>query len=213
MNRLPEWPSSWMVRTTAPGARALLDELVTLKLDNCILDMRFLRYLSGRRGLRNLTLTHSDVGNFNFGVGFFHFFLFHGPPPSPRISENLKVLDLSAMNAEALLTFVNEWVVDNAQCNVTHLFMEKSQIIPRRVSKNLKIEFLSVAGYRPAPPSSCGEHVFRDLQAWASISSMKEINASGCDFYDAQRDELRRKFPHVSFNLSVEFEESPRVEL
>jgi hypothetical protein len=205
MNRLPMLPSSWMVRMAEPGARALLDELVTLKFDNTVADMCFVRYLGGRHGLRNLTLNYSNVG-----IAVLHFFLFHGPPPFPRISENLKVLDLSGMNGEALLLFVNEWVVDNAQCNVTHLFMENSPIIPRRVSKNLKIEFLSVAGHRP--PRAYGGSLFRSIKAWASIPSMKEMNASGCDLYDGQRRELRRKFQNVRFNLSVEFEKSPRVQ-
>ena len=208
--RLPNLPSSWMEEMTAAGGRVLLENLVTLKFHSSTMDMQFVRYLRARQSLRNLSLLNSTARVF---VRDLYPDVYMPSPPFPRLSENLKFLDLSG-TGDAVTMFVNEWVHDNVQCNVTHLFMERCVLIPRRVSnEKLKIEFLSVAGYRPNSfGRPYGEHTFKDIHSWAALSTMKHINASGCDLTQKQRDKLVRRHPTVVFNLNEYYDESPRVE-
>jgi hypothetical protein len=193
---------------TNDGARPLLENLTTVKFQNCTLDMQLLSYIVARPSLTNLALRRSCVG-----IAVLHFLI--PGPPSPTISENLKVLDLSGMRADSLMMFVDEWVLDNVQCNVTHLYMENCQVIPRRLPclpNHLKIEFLSVAGYTGS------SHVYGPMAAihyigvWAALPSMKEINASGCRMTEMQRNSLVAANPNVVFNLDVDFKESQRVQ-
>jgi hypothetical protein len=205
--RLPDLPSSWIVQMTNDGARPLLENLTTVKFQNCTLDMQLLSYIAARPSLTNLALRRSCVG-----IAVLHFLI--PGPPSTTISENLKVLDLSGMRPDSLMMFVDEWVFDNVHCNVTHLYMENCQLIPRRLPRlpnHLKIEYLSVAGY-----TGSGHDVYGPMAAvhyiglWAALPSMKEMNASGCRMTEMQRNSLKAANPNVVFNLEVDFKESPR---
>lgn len=94
------------------------------------------------------------------------------------------------------------------ESTVTRLYAEKCRLKPSKVPAESRIEFLSLAGCR----ASTSELVFQAINEWASHPTVTEINASGCNLTDAQREELVRKHPGVVFNLSKEFQESVRLE-
>ena len=106
---------------------------------------------------------------------------------------------------------VYEQVLKHVQnCSITHLYMERCFLIPRITYDNLRIEFVSVAGLRDH------EHptvlAFDCIRNWAALPSLKDMNASGCQMSQAQREQLVTDHQNVTFNISVEFQESPRVE-
>jgi hypothetical protein len=185
---------------TDPGTRDLLPNLTTLKVESSQVNMQFLRYVRARSPLRNLSVRRSSLG---------HHILFYDslppPPPQRNTVKLLKVLDIS-QTGEYSLKVLNEWVFNDDQCQVTHLFMEHCPVLPRAVPAHVKIEFLSVTGYN-AGSSEC---TFLDIEAWAAIPSIREINASGSTLNQVQRDELVTKHPNVEFDLSEDFRESPR---
>ena len=174
-----------------------------LKVENSVVDVQVIRYLSARSPLKNLSLRGSGAGDTKFDDTIV-FRWFH--PQVTNTWQSLKLLDLSEMRHGGV-QLLKQWVLDNAECQITHLYLEKYHLIPRRVMPpHLKLEFLSVAGYN-AGSSEC---TFLDIKAWAAIPSKREINASGSNLNQVQRDELVTKHPNVEFDLSEDFRESPR---
>jgi hypothetical protein len=77
---------------------------------------------------------------------------------------------------------------------------------------HLKLEFLSVAGYQARGVDGVGEtSTFLDIESWAAIPSMREMNVSGCNLNEVQRQSLVATRPNVVFDLSEDFRESPRL--
>jgi hypothetical protein len=186
-----------------------MEKLVTLKVEHSVVDVQVVRYLSARSPLKNLSLRGSGTGNANLDdtvvLRWFH-------PQVTNTWQSLKLLDLSEM-MEGGVQLLKQWVLDNADCQVTHLYMEKYHVIPRRVMPaHLKLQFLSVAGYEAWGVDGVGEiSTFLDIEAWAAIPSIREMNVSGCGLDEVQRQSLVAKRPNVVFDLSEDFRESPRV--
>jgi hypothetical protein len=189
--------------TGDPGA--LMENLVTIKIEYSVVDMRFVRYMCHRSPLKNLSLRGSRVGL----VSLLFFDSPHRPPPPGSVRlQQLKVLDLSD-TGEDTMKFLREFVEDNVDCKLTHLYLERCPVLPfSAYHVTPTIQFLSVAGYQPSRG-----YLINDLRAWARLSSMKEINASGMDrnvINETTRDSLVRQHPNVVFDLSEDFRESPR---
>jgi hypothetical protein len=181
-----------------------MENLVTLKIEYSVVDIRFLRYICHRSPLtKNISLRGSRTQPF-LEVSFES----PHPPPTGGIRlQQLKVLDLSDTGVDAM-RFLRPLIVGNVDCQLTRLYLERCTVtpfLPSRITRT--IEFLSIAGYAPSI------HRYIDLRAWARMSSMKHINASGLDrnfMSDARRDSLIRENPNVVFDLSEDFRESPR---
>jgi hypothetical protein len=182
-----------------------MENLVTLKIEYSSVDIRFVRYMCHRSPLKNLSMRGSRVGL----VSLLFFDSPHGPPPPGSVRlQQLKVLDLSD-TGEDTMKFLREFVEDNVDCKLTHLYLERCPVLAfSAYHVTPTIQFLSVAGYQPSRG-----YLINDLKTWARLSSMKEINASGLDqnfMSDARRDSLIRQHPNVVFDLSEDFRESPR---
>lgn len=181
-----------------------MENLVTLKIEYSSVDIRFVRYMCHRSPLKNLSLRGSS------GVVILVFFNSpHRPPTEGSVRlQQLKVLDLSD-TGEDTMKFLREFVEDNVDCKLTHLYLERCPVLAfSAYHVTPTIQFLSVAGYQPSRG-----YLINDLRAWARLSSMKEINASGLDrnfMSDARLDSLMRENPNVVFDLSEDFRESPR---
>jgi hypothetical protein len=184
-----------------------MENLATLKIEYSKVDLRFLHYMWKRSPLlTNLSLRGSRAmvcDRINFDSP-------HPPPTGPGSAriQQLKVLDLSDTGRDAIW-FLREWVLDNVDCKLKRLYLERCPVpsfIARHVTPT--IEFVSIAGYQ----TYAGYEVM-DLRAWARLSSIKEINASGGDhrmINATRRDELVLENPNVVFDLSEDFKESPR---
>jgi hypothetical protein len=184
-----------------------MENLATLKIEHSPVDLRFVHYMWNRSPLlKNLSLRGSRAvvsRNVNFDRA-------HQPPPpgSARIQQ-LEVLDLSDTGEDAIW-FLRQWVLNNVDCKLKRLYLERCPVQPflaHHVTPT--IEFVSIAG---SEPLSNG-YAMMDLRAWARLSSIKEINASGGDhrlINATRRDELVRQHPNVVFDLSEDFKESPR---
>jgi hypothetical protein len=121
----------------------------------------------------------------------------------------LKVLDMSGTGY--FPRDVYEEVLKNVpDCAITHLYMERCLRIPHITYDNLRIEFVSVAGLRDHDHPTVS--AFDSIRNWAALPCLKEMNASGCQMSQAQREQLVTDNQNVTFNISVEFQESPRVE-
>lgn len=178
-------------------------------MEHCVVHVPLVLYLTGRSPLKNLGLRGCEMLSDIFDdANILHLF----QPPVENTWQLLKVLDLSEICFDGL-NLLKRWVLDNAGCQVTHLYLEKYLLIPRRVMPaHLKIEFLSVAGYQAWGVDGVGEvSTFLDIEAWAAIPSMREINASGCNLNEVQRHNLVTTHPNILFDLSEDFRESPRV--
>lgn len=193
---------------TVQGRSDLLPNLVTAKFERSDVDIKFVRFLLARSQLRHLSVRES----FGYRDVCLHRYL---PRPPPQLNAQvLKVLDISLTGVYAS-TLVNDWVFNDEQCKVTHLFMERCLVVPRHVMPaHLKIEFLSIAGSR-AYDGDMGIdggnlEIYCFLAAWAKIPSMSEMNASGCILSQEQRDSLVNTRPNIAFDLSEDFRESPR---
>ena len=199
--RLPDESDNWMGQVSAQYVGH--ETLKTLKFERCFaVDHDFRRYLRVCPGLKNF----SEKGSIVYYVAWWSSIL-QSPYYSPATSwGQMKSLDLSGIGK--IVKLVHERVLSAPECTVTHLYLEQCPILPRPVYDHLKIEFLSVAGYRPSTDVG---NAFGDIDAWASIPTLKQMNASGCDLIQGQRDELVRRHPNVIFNVNVEFEESPRI--
>jgi hypothetical protein len=174
-----------------------LENLTTLKFERCSnVDMDFVNYLCACPAVKILSMRGSILG----------FDGFRGPFPINW--GQLKVLDLSGTGTSPGL--IHNRLFHYLGCTVTHLYMEKCAFISSSVYDHLKIEFLSVAGYRPTAGDA--KWSFHAITSWATLGSMKEINASGCVLTIEEREKLIRKHKNVTFNLNVEFEASVRVE-
>jgi hypothetical protein len=180
-----------------------MENLVTLKIEYSVVDIRFLRYICHRSPLKNISLRGSRTRPF-LEVSFES----PHPPPTGGIRlQQLKVLDLSDTGVDAM-RFLRPLIVGNVDCQLTRLYLERCTVtpfLPSRITRT--IEFLSIAGYAPS------RHGFMDLTVWARRSSMKQINATGLDrnfINDWGRENLVRKHPNVVFDLSEDFKESPR---
>jgi hypothetical protein len=191
------------------GPGAFLEKLVTLKVEHSVVDVQVVRYLSARSPLKNLSLRGSGTGNANLDdtvvLRWFR-------PQVTNTWQSLKLLDLSEM-MNGGVQLLKQWVLDNAECQITHLYLEKYHVIPRRVMPaHLKLEFLSVAGYQAWGVDGVGEtSTFLDIESWAAIPSMREMNVSGCNLNEVQRQSLVATRPNVVFDLSEDFRESPRL--
>lgn len=192
-----------MGQRTRGFTRYWLENLQTLKFERCFgVDTEFRRYLRSCQALKNFSVKGSLLQLVFPGYGA-------GPDPDfeSTIWGQMRGLDLSGTGK--YLKLIHDRVLNDHRCPVTHLFMEQCPLIPRNVHDHLKIQFLSVAGYRPCDGV---EKAFDAIDAWASISTMERINASGCDLTEAERKELMKRHPNVLFNLNVQYEESPRVQ-
>jgi hypothetical protein len=159
------------------------ENLKTLKFERCFaVDHAFRRYLRVCPAIKNFSVKGSILQY----VGYWAMHLAY--PPATSWAQ-MQSLDLSG--TRTIVKLVHERVLN-----------------PRPVYDHLKIAFLSVAGYRPSPGVG---NAFDDIDAWASISTLNAMNASGCDLTQAERDELVRRHPNVLFNVNVEFEESQRI--
>jgi hypothetical protein len=176
-----------------------MENLVTLKIEYSSVDIRFVRYMCHRSPLKNLSLRGSSAVDSP-----------HHPPPEGSVRlQQLKVLDLSDTGEDAM-RFLTELVVHNVNCKLTHLYLERCPVNPF-VADHITptIEFVSIAGYEPL---SSG-YAMMDLRAWARLSSVKEINASGGDhrlINETNRDTLVHQHPNIVFELSEDFREYPR---
>lgn len=190
-----------MGQMSVGAPKHLMQNLTTLKFERCFnVDMEFLCYLRACPAIKNFSLKGSLLAFINPSA------VVHPPYPI-NIWENLRVLDISGILRFAVL--IHDRVLNDARCAITHLFMEKCTLIPRRAHDHLKIKYLSVAGYRPAAGDG---NAFDEIDAWASLPTMEQINASGCVFTETQRKELVKRHQNVIFNLGVEFEKSVRAE-
>ena len=131
------------------------------------------------------------------------------PLPTTSYWNQLKVLDISGTGYFPQARF-EEVLKSVPDCSITHLYMERCLRIPRIVGHDhlSKIEFLSVAGLR----NSARVLAFECIQNWAALPSLTGMNVSGCEMSQAQREQLVTRHNNVIFNISVETEESPRVE-
>lgn len=196
--------------TTGAERRDFLTNVKTLKLEWCAGDMEFVRFLLARSPLKNLNVR----GSYLYDRNFLHPLL-SNLPSSKNFARVLKVLDISGA-ADDAFNLLTEWISNDEDCKVSHLYMEKCRLIPNGVMPtHMKIEVLSVAGYvrYEITDYDWESSAFMDIQAWARIPSMREINASGCSLDEVQRDSLVTNYPHVVFDLNKEFRESPRVYL
>lgn len=177
----------------------LLENLVTLKFERCCnVDMNFIRFLRAC----------PEVKHFSMRGSVLHIGHHHGPFPT-TFWQQLKVLDISGTGYFPAVVYEN--VLKNIpDCSVTHLYMEKCCRIPRFIYEHVKIEFVSVAGLRDETRPTI--LAFDSIRVWAALPSLKEMNASGCQMTQAQREELVTRHQNVTFNMNVRFEESPRVE-
>ena len=207
--RLPTLSSSWTTNMTSAGSPDFLSNLETFKLEWCESDMQFVRYLLSHSPLKNLSVR----GSYLYGGDITVYPLLRGlPPPRTNSAQVLKLLDVSSSRDDAFNLLI-DWVLNDDQCKITHLFMEERRFIPRRLMPpHLVIEVLSVAGYdRPSRNYDDEETFpFLDIQAWGVIPSMREINASGCKFDETQRNSLITNCPRVVFDFRKEFHESSR---
>jgi hypothetical protein len=180
-----------------------MENLVTIKIEYSVVDMRFVRYMCHRSPLKNLSLRGSRA----LLVCHDFFESLHPPPPGRVRLTQLKVLDLSDTGVDAM-RFLRQLIVGNFDCQLTRLYLERCTVTPFLASRITRtIKFLSIAGYAPS------RHGFMDLTVWARRSSMKQINATGLDrnfINDWGRKNLVRKHPNVVFDLSEDFKESPR---
>jgi hypothetical protein len=179
------------------------ENLKTLKFERCFpVDKEFRRYMRVCPAMKSFSLKGSILQTYPLD------FIDAAFPPFPPadIWGQLQSLDLSGIGK--MVKLVHERVLSAPECTVTHLYLEQCPILPRPVYDHLKIEFLSVAGYRPSTDVG---NAFDEIDAWASIPTLKKMNASGCELTQGQRDELVRRHPNVIFNVNVEFEESPRI--
>ena len=182
-----------------------MENLVTLKFEFSLVDMRLFRYMCHRSPLKNLSLRGSS------GVVILVFFNSpHRPPTEGSVRlQQLKVLDLSDTGMNAMF-FLRDLVLDNVDCKLTHLYLERCALCPcvaHHVTPT--IEFVSIAGSDPLSTP----YAMMDLRAWARLSSIKKINASGGDhrlMNETNRDTLVRQHPNIVFDLSEDFKESPR---
>lgn len=204
--RLVRGPTSWTSKMIAAGPRDLLQNVVMLKFENSVVDLQLVRYARAQSPLRNLSIRRSSLGFLPY-----HAFL-PPPPPTRNIGAVLKVLDISRTGVHAV-RIADKWVFSDLHCQVTHLYMEQCPIfVPRIMPEHLKIEYLSIAGYvqhsvyGSGPPS-----VFLVIKGFATIPTMREINASGscCSLNQVQRDTLIAIRPNILFDLSADFRESP----
>jgi hypothetical protein len=182
-----------------------MENLVTLKIEYSVVHIRFLRYICHRSPLKNISLRGSRTRPF-LEVSFES--PHPPPPPAGRVGlQQLKVLDLSDTGVDAM-SFIRTLIVGNVNCQLTRLYLERCNVNPFVAARiTPTVEFVSIAGYAPST------HGYHDLRAWARLSSMKEINASGLDrniMSDARRDSLIRQHPNVVFDLSEDFRESHR---
>jgi hypothetical protein len=177
-----------------------LENLETLKFERCCnVDMGFVSCIRACPALKNFSVRGSDM----------HIMHPHRHFPKNFWSQ-LKVLDVSGTRHYPVIMY-EAVLKDIPDCSITHLYMERCPRIPRISYDNLKIEFVSVAGLRNDEwrPSKAA---FDSIRNWAALPSLKEMNASGCEMSQAQREQLVTDHPNITFNVSVEFQESPRVE-
>jgi len=175
---------------------------VTLKFERCWNpDRSFAGFLRACPAVKNLSLKGSVVflvpcvsRRWNFPTNFWN---------------TLKVLDISGTGCFPRQLY-EKVLLNIADCSLTHLYMERCLRIPRITYDKLKIEFVSVAGLRDH------EHptvlAFDCIRNWAALPSLKDMNASGCQMSQSQREQLVTDHQNVTLNISVEFQESPRVE-
>lgn len=130
-----------------------------------------------------------------------------GPPFPPSSWQQLKVLDISGTGYYPATVY--ETVMKRiGGCSVTHFYAERCVRLPCvNIDDPIKIEVVSLAGHLDDM-----QRAFADIKSWASLPSLKEMNASGCGLTQVQRDEIVTARQNVVFNLSTRFEASKRVD-
>jgi hypothetical protein len=183
------------------GPAQFLENLLSVTCEESLVHAQFVSHIRAHSPLRNLTLRGSTLES-----AFIHHLQ---PPPYPRNTrEFLKVLDLSDVFADVRL-LLEEWVLDDLECQVTHLYLENCPLNNRPPPEHLQLEFLSIAGERPYS----GDWLADWLHDWAAIPTMRKINASGCDLTEMMRDDLITTHGKVEFDLDEMFHRSPRIQM
>jgi hypothetical protein len=171
--------------------------LVTLKFERCCnTDMSFTSFLRACPAVKNFSMRGSVLQDYK-------------PLPTATYWNQLKVLDISGTGYFPQARF-EEVLKSVPDCSITHLYMESCLRIPRITYDKLKIEFVSVAGLRDHEHPTV--FAFDSIRNWAALPSLKDMNASGCQMSQSQREQLVTDHQNVTFNIGVEFQESPRVE-
>jgi hypothetical protein len=177
-----------------------MENLVTLKFEGCKTDLRTVTSVLDRSGVVNLSLRGTQATTFPVPNVL-------PLPPAPSNSRHtLKVVDFSETRSDFTRHLFQELVVDNENCAITHLYVEKCDYIPffNSPAHLGTVQFISVAG-------SYDYGAFTSIKAWKSLKpAMKFINASGCGIGDNARKDLIVSHRLVHINVNWNFEESPR---
>lgn len=192
--RVPNSRWAWLGQGTDEGLKPL-DSLVTLKFERCCnADMSLTNFLRACPAVRNLSMKgsvlESDAWNFREPQ--------HGTF-STTFWIQLKVLDISETGYFPDVVY-QEVLKNIRDCSITHLYMERCLRIPLIIYDNLKIEFVSLAGLRDHENHRNARTAFDSIRNWAALPSLKEMNASGCQMSQAQREELVARHRNVIFN-------------
>lgn len=183
----------------------LVKNLTSLKFHGCAFNdlITSVFYLGAVPSLMELSFQRcSNSESWRFSV--IHS-LFSSPTFSPGIRwQKLRVLDVSG-------TILRKEMLDcllvyDPKVSLTHLYAENCVLQPIRVPGHSKIEFISLAG-------SSSTQMFKLVDGWAAHPTVIEINASGCELNQGEREDLVRKHVNVLFNFSVEFQESVRIKI
>jgi hypothetical protein len=187
----------WFGQMTVHGLQPL-DNLTTLKFERCTdVDMSFVRLVLASPSLKNF----STRGSIRQGA--------YSPGQFPKAFWNqLKVLDISGTSHYPFILF-GQIIKYISGWSVTHLYMEKCSLVPH-IEYDVKFEFVSVAGLRDN--ERYRRTAFDSIRRLAAVPSLKEMNVSGCQLSEEERQILVARHPNVIFNMSPRFEESLRIE-
>ena len=173
---------------------------MTLKFERCRNTERSLEcFLRACPEVKNLSLKGSVLKWANYSRIF-----------PTTFWNKLKVLDISGTGWRFPRLVYEQVLKHIPDCSITHLYMERCLLIPRITYDKLKIEFVSVAGLRDLEYPRV--LAFNCIRNWAALPSLTGMNASGCQMSQSQREQLVTDHQNVTLNISVEFQESPRVE-
>jgi hypothetical protein len=204
----PKFRLPWSPHRPEERLPERLENLRTLKIEYCIVEVRTVDILVDRSCLKNLSLRGSKLPE--------PFYDQHNPPPmrhSPRNSrQSLKVLDLSETRDYFAMHFLNTLFRENDDCEITHLYFEKCNILPfidpARFPNLETIVFLSFAG------CGLGQFEYQDVcevKCWAQLPHVHYINVTGCPMTDEDTSYIREDCrEEVVFKFGDDYEESTR---